>query len=151
MQSRFPRRRSGLSLVEIIIATAVLAIGILGVMATFIFGTQATGTGKRTSEATNYARMILESIRINPTDVEGSGASLFPSNLTGLNDSEGDRVTLEAAPFNSAGLPTGTSFKRNVQVTYPSAAIAQIRVRVFWTEREHERSVELIALQSDPN
>lgn len=155
MQVQRLSSRGGLTLMEILIATAVLSIGILGVISTFTFGTTATKTGKMTSEATNLARMVVEHVRLNTTSIGGVG--IFPSPpppstplAAGLEDSETDRRPLDAPPFDTAGLPPGTPYLRNVQITYPSPGIAQIRVRVFWRDKRKENVVELFALQSDP-
>lgn len=137
-----------MTLVEVLVAVGVLSVGILGLISTFIYGTQATKHGVLMSEANNHARQLVAQIRINN----------FPFSttpVTGLVDaSPSDRTPLAAAPFQSGGgaeVTGGTDFTRNISISYNADNdLATITVRVYWFERGSERNVELIALQGAP-
>lgn len=143
------RHRCGFSLIEILIAVGVIGIGILGLLGAFAFGLGAVNTGERTTAATSLARHVLEHVRVNATNIGGPG--IFPSPPpAGLDDAEDARTALDDPPFDTSGLPAGANYSRNVQVTYLAPRVAQIRVRIFWSERSNEKVVELVGLQAQP-
>jgi len=140
------RRAQGFSLIEVLIVIIVVALALLGTIASMTFGLKSSKQAERLSEATNYAR---ESIGL----VRDQGLAWATPLDAALNDSESTRRDLNAAPLTA--MPAGTNMKRNIQVlqgTGPGelANVARVRVRVYWTIDGHEKSVELVAFQRRP-
>lgn len=142
-------RRVGFTLVEILIAVAVLSVGILGTLSALAFGVNAVKMGDRTSEATNLARQIVEFVRLNASNI--GGVDIFEDTLpSSLNEADSTRTAMDATPLEGLNFDADLNYTRNIQVTFPNNPdIAQIRVRVFWDERGNEKFVELIATQGD--
>jgi prepilin-type N-terminal cleavage/methylation domain-containing protein len=63
----------GFSLIELIIAMAILSVGLVGAMRVFPVGLQASQRAKVNSRAVMAAQRILESLKLKPWDelVEG--------------------------------------------------------------------------------
>ena len=77
-------RRRGFSLIEVLFAIGVMAIGLLALFAVFVTGTRANAYGKHTAEATNHARQILEIIRSRGLAFQAG--ALPPGPTSGFND-----------------------------------------------------------------
>lgn len=148
------RRPRGFSQVEIAITIVVLAIGILGVLASFTFSVESTRHGARTSEAVGYARQVLEYLR--------AGGMAFPLDaidqalLTAPSADWNALKPLEEGRFNTA-VPPGTGFRRAVQIRRvtddPSDyryEIAELEVTIYWLDKDRLRQVRLMAQQRKP-
>lgn len=148
------RRPRGFSQVEIAVAIVVLAVGILGVLASFTFSVESTRHGARTSEAVGYARQLIEYLR--------AGAMAFPLDDIDpalLNPPSTDWQALkplEEGRYNTA-VPAGTGFRRAVQIRRvtddPSDyryEIAEIEVTVYWQDKNRLRSLRMMAQQRKP-
>lgn len=148
------RRPRGFSQVEIAITIVVLAIGILGVLASFTFSVESTRHGARTSEAVGYARQLIEYLR--------AGGMAFPLDAVDpalLNDPSTEWNALKPLEHGrySTAVPHGTGFRRAVQirrVTDDSSdyryEIAEIEVTVYWQDKNRLRQVRLMAQQRKP-
>lgn len=135
----------------------VLAVGILGVFASFSFSIESTRHGAHLSEAVSYNRQIIELIRVrNLPFME----DLPPPESSGLNDPETETWTrlpaLNALPFAN-DLPENTGFRRSIQVRRVSNdvsdyryQIAEITVTVYWMENGRLRKVRMTAHHRQP-
>jgi len=63
MRPKYNFNHYAFTLVEIVIATVILAIAVLGVMSAFISGTKLVAASKYRLQAINYAQQILENLR----------------------------------------------------------------------------------------
>jgi prepilin-type N-terminal cleavage/methylation domain-containing protein len=63
-----PRRQEGFTLVEVLVATAIAAIGFLGLAATHVASMRATVIGRNVSLATSIASESIETMRRLPYD-----------------------------------------------------------------------------------
>ena len=79
--------RGGFSLIEVMVAIAVVGIGLLALIAVIVTGTRSNLHGEQLSRATFYARRISESIRQD--GLAFSFATIPPSAADGLNDPDG--------------------------------------------------------------
>ena len=152
-------RKRGFSLVELAIAISVLAIGILGVFASFVYGLQSTNHSARLSEAVNYSRQLVELIRVR--NLPFLYATLPPPPTTGLNDTDKNSweelSALEAPPF-AHDIPPHTGFRRRIVVSrVPGSGgadyrsnLAEIRVSVQWMEKDQVREVEMVGHHKRP-
>ncbi len=160
---RRPTRPGGFSQVELAIAIVVLAVGILGVFASFAFGLQSTRFSGQMGRAIAWNRQLIEMIRVrNLAFTPG-----LPTSASGLNDpplaQAGDAQTrflslneLNAPPFLN-DLPLGTGFRRRIQIRRLSDdpghhryRIAEILVTVYWMDGGRLREVTLKALHRQP-
>lgn len=60
------RRQDGFTLIEVLVATSIAAVGFLGLAATHISSVRATAMGRNISIATNVATEALETLRRRP-------------------------------------------------------------------------------------
>jgi type IV pilus modification protein PilV len=60
------QRQDGFTLIEVLVATAIAAVGFLGLAATHIASVRATAMGRNVSLATNVAAEALEHMRRLP-------------------------------------------------------------------------------------
>lgn len=151
---RSSRRPRGFSQVEIAVTIVVLAIGILGVLASFTFSVESTRHGARTSEAVGYARQLIEYLRAGamafPLD------SVDPALLHPPSSNWRDLPLLEEGRYNLV-VPANTGFRRAVQIRRVTDdpndyryEIAEIEVTVYWLDKDRLRSVRLMAQQRKP-
>lgn len=137
----------GFSLLEVLFAIAILAVGILAIVSAIAFGLRGGQQGARVTEAGGYVRRLIDESR----------ARNLPF-VAPINDAAAARVPLEAAPFGGAnGMPPNTRMTRNITMTPLKAAktgaaddyladLAEVRVRVFWQEKGVEKVVDMRAL-----
>ena len=117
---------SGLTLVEIVVAVAILMIGLVAVMQAFPIATQGTDTGRRQSTADFLAEQKIEQIRAWSLAPSPRGFDNMPTcdpNCTGL--------TLEKAPFNLEdfnSIPGYGDYRRTVIVQNGPANTRLVRV-----------------------
>ena len=114
------------------ISIAVISIGMLGLMAAMLFGTKASSHAERSSQAANYAREIIEFIRMR------DWVSSPPTGLVDTTDTA--RKALGAAPLDGSlgttfALPANANFTRNIQISNVAGLtnLYRIQVRVFFT------------------
>jgi len=146
-----------MSQIEVLVAMAVLTIGILAVCSVFAMGLRAEGQGGRITEATNYARQLIDLMRVNNKAFSGTNGGV-PDSSSGVNDGASTRAALDAPPFGNGLMPAGTLYRRNIQVkTTGSGAtgdyrndLRQITVTVYWTDHGSERGITLLALARRP-
>lgn len=102
---------SGFSMIEVLIAVLILAIGLLGVAGVQLLSMQQTSNSTLRSEATLYAQSAADRVRANGGDV------LSSSELTGLE----------------ANMQQVLGSDSDLQMSV-SADVAQITVQ--WTEKD---------------
>jgi type II secretory pathway pseudopilin PulG len=155
------RKTSGLSLIEVVFAVGVIAVGLLGLVSVLVSGTRAADFGINTSRATSRARDILEIIRAEGLAFEHDKYPGLPDEDSGLNDPPDARIPLDAVPPLRVGGTladkytedgeTAARFTRNIKTEritndandhrYP---ILKVTVTIYWMERGKERSVQIV-------
>lgn len=162
MQKR--RQLRGFSLIELLIAMGVIAVGLLGVAASLTFGSRQSGHGEKMLIATNQARILIESLDgqnlVSNPPLAGNN---LPPATSGVNDGLGDRRPLTAAPFNNPAdhpdiLPgVLDQYTRRIRLSRrgtagtPGEFLVNAEVTVFWKEKGVERSVTTTAVLSTPH
>lgn len=159
----------GVSLAELIIAMAVIAIGLSGVAATLYFGTQKSGHGDKIAQATNHARTLIELAvgrNYNDGTIPIDTSTNLPTVDSGMNDAEdADPRALDALPFTSADfLPVAETgvvdpraylkeFTRKIQISRvgtvagePEEFLERIKVTIYWEEKGGRHNVSLSAI-----
>jgi type IV pilus assembly protein PilV len=131
-----PRRRNarirkrGFSLLEMLMAIVLLAVGLLAVMQAFSGGLFAGVNTENNMTALYLAQEKLE-------ELKGSGFSA---------------VTDETRVSNEVSLGTlGAVFDREVIVTDVAPDLKQVEVFVYWTPRGQEVNLRLITYRVDPS
>lgn len=155
--------RSGFSLVEVLVALFIIAVGLLGVMATLVWATRNADSGKVVTEATSLARTLTETVRMRGVQHPLPSGSEYVT---------GPRKKVLDPPFNSlenevylapvkgqagAGGEANTQsgldrFERSIIVREVDTGgssdphlgkIGQLTVKVFWKEKQRERHVAI--------
>ena len=138
--------QSGFSLIEAVVALALLAAVLLSISGLFVYGRQSVGTGKDLTEATSLATQILE-------EMNGWGFSQIYTNFGKAEtdvafsvDSKTNAFAQKWQPGVDAHLANG---KATIAVTplggstFATGQGARIQVTVDWTIRQRPRKVSL--------
>lgn len=146
--------RKGMTLVEVMVAVAVLALGLLSLLGALAFGLRASESGARHAEATQHAKRYLALIR--QRNLAFAVEDPLPGVSSGLMDGSSVRRALNAAPFAS-DFPPNLSFRRRLVLSwaYPvgdprHGRLARLESTVFWSDRGVERSVQLVGYAKKP-
>jgi len=143
-----PKSKNGFGLLELLIAMAILAIGMLGIMKLQMQSGLGNASSRHNSAAVNLARSKMEELkRIGAYSVQ-NGA------IAGLNDTDttNDLANWSSpdfteGPFNESADAGGGGkiFTRswNVVHNFPVTGFKTIRIRVSWTNQGVEKHVDL--------
>lgn len=148
-------QRRGFSLVEVLTAMFVIVVGLSGVTATLWWGTRQTDNGKVITEASNIARICMETLIIQgrftsaPANVNDAPSVRNPVSAPplSLNDFSTVGSTVAGDDHNIAS--TISRFTRNISMVklsnntasydYP---LCRATVRIYWRDKNNlERSV----------
>jgi prepilin-type N-terminal cleavage/methylation domain-containing protein len=116
-ESETARMSRGFSLIELMIAMAVLAVGLLGGILVIVVSTANDGRSKLHTTAVTMAESTMEKILAIPQNATGAAAQ------TSLTDCAGNTFTIETAqtPPNSSQLITSGAFAGSVDFSQPPA------------------------------
>jgi Tfp pilus assembly protein PilV len=143
---------SGLTLIEFLIATSIMAFAALGVAGMFPAAFRSVVSGGQVTKATILAQEMVDMIRNEPFDLLVSRYNGFDTRtlsitcpLAGadLNDNQKKwkcDLLGEAARTSGRGIPGGYGI---VTVTSPMTDLCQVTVTVIW-DRDGSRSVNLV-------
>lgn len=151
------QKTKGFSLAELLVAMFVIVVGVAGVISSIYWGLQKTDHGQYITQASNYARVISETL-ITRGDVKTafslSGGSAPPA-TSGVNDAATERRAIFAPPFDhlstnygaSQGSGTIDRYRRNISVQRLAAAgasdglggthtsgLARVTVKIYYDE-----------------
>jgi prepilin-type N-terminal cleavage/methylation domain-containing protein len=107
------RSNEGFSLVELMLAMFVLAIGVLGGMVMIIMGMTRDNSNRVDTTATNAAQAVLE-------EIAGAPANTSPT-LT-LKDCQGNTLSINSAASGSPG--SGAPLLANGDIDFAQGAVA---------------------------
>ncbi|MFB3884249.1 MAG: prepilin-type N-terminal cleavage/methylation domain-containing protein [Thermodesulfobacteriota bacterium] len=122
----------GFTLIEVVIALAILGIGLVVIMELFSGGLRLGRTSGEYTVASNYARMKMEEIRLNPSVQEGTEEGEF----NGLYRWQVEVKKIEVLPL-----------EKNRDFNAP-AELFQVKVHVIWKSGGKERSMGLETYQT---
>jgi type II secretory pathway pseudopilin PulG len=158
-----------MSMIEVLFAIGVIAVGLLGLFSVFISGTRASAFGANVSRATGYCRDVLEIVRSRGLVFhygDTAGVPNLPPVDSGLNDAAATRTVLNATPptqnggFGDLGqdnLAERAQFTRNIRTERMTndpnshlVSLFRVTVTIYWEERGIERSVTMTGVTREP-
>lgn len=120
MRQKQKHHKRGFSLIEILIAVIVLAIGIMGMLGALSYGLKAGENSSRMSKCTNFSRRLLERIIIDGAwtgnMVNGSEPKFDPTD-------QSTWTPVDASPYNTLFNDAGdrAMYYRQIQYILPGA------------------------------
>jgi prepilin-type N-terminal cleavage/methylation domain-containing protein len=133
------------SLLEVLLAMAVLAIGGLSIVGSVIYATRMESSAGRATQALYLANQISDLCKLYNLPVTAP-----------INDGVAARNPVDGPPF-AGEIYANDTFRRNIRMTHldPSGStyrsqLYQIDVSVYWWERNQEKSVSLTAIHRVP-
>ena len=117
----------GFTLIEVVVAMAILGIGLIVIIELFSGGLRLARTSIEYTQAVNYARMKMEEMGVKQTMEEGSDGGEFDETF---------RWQVETKKVDILPAQTGTDYK-------PPVDLFQVKVNVFWKSGSKERSTTL--------
>jgi prepilin-type N-terminal cleavage/methylation domain-containing protein len=117
------RSDDGFTLIEVLVATAIAAVGFLGLAATHVASIRATVVGRNVSIATNVASESLEALRRRPYD--------------------------EIATTSPTSVMRGyTSFTSEATVTAVGTTSKRVNMAISWADQfgNHSPGVQLVTV-----
>ncbi|MBI2385941.1 MAG: carboxypeptidase regulatory-like domain-containing protein [Elusimicrobia bacterium] len=159
MLQRNPRQ--GGTLTELMVATAILSVGVLGLFGAFKYIARSTFVSRATSLATNLGQERIESLK---------NLSYYALQITTATAT--DTTTEPDIVYDTVNYPPeiisigGINFTRytyvgmaemsgsditDVAFTYPDTGLKQITVSIVWTEAGNKKSWTLRNLLENPN
>ncbi len=131
--SSFPSRRfdKGFTLIEVVIALAILGVGLMVIIELFSGGLRLGRVSEEYTKAVNYARTKIEEIKLKPPTGEGMEEGEF-------NDFF--RWQVEVRKVDILPLEKNPDFK-------PPVDLFRVKVSVLWKSGSKERSISLESFQ----
>ncbi len=159
--SRGLRSRSGFTLIEILIAMAVLTVGLLGVASLYPVAYVNVDTGGKRTEATALAQSFLEQLRtIGANDFDGMAGPFPAQGFNGMNTNACAGNAICIAWGNNLDVANGGQLPQGVgtvtitcqQPCTPSQAgwLATINVTVNWRDLRGQRTMTLTSRVARP-
>lgn len=159
MRERDPRR--GGTLTELMVATVILSIGVLGLFGSFRYIARSTFISRATSLATNLGQERIESLK-NMSYYALQITTTSATNTAPDPDIEYDTVNYPPEIISIGGITftrythvsmaqTFGSDVSTVAPNYPDTGMKQIAVSVMWTEAGAVKSWTLRNLLENPN
>lgn len=141
-------RTRGSSLLELIVAGAVIILVLLSLIGAIAFGLEGVRSADGHQQAVYHARRLMELIRAWSYPIDNV---VSPSYL-GFQDLPTDRVLLHAAPFDN-DFPTTTGYTRNLfteplstDPTNYQSKIYRVRVIVYWEAKRRVSQFQISGL-----
>lgn len=131
----------GFSLLEVLIALSILAVGLLGLALFQITAIKGNATANDTTLATNYAQDQIEILQSTPFD------NIVSSSI-GLSGGLPDNAAIQVITDNTQTWLSkkGIRFYRVWAVTNATANLKTIRVWTYWwDEKNRPHTVQMVA------
>lgn len=159
MRERNPRR--GGTLTELMVATVILSVGVLGLFGSFRYIARSTFISRATSLATNLGQERIESLKnlsyysLQITTATGTFTPTDPDIVYDTVNYPPETISIGGITFTRythVGMAQldGSDIE-DVAFTYPDTGLKQITVSVVWTEAGKTKSWTLRNLLENPN
>lgn len=158
MFKRTPRR--GGTLTELMVATVILSIGVLGLFGAFKFIARSTLISRATSMATNLGQERIESLKnlnyyaLQITTATATDATVSPAILYDTVNYPPETIAIGGITFTRytyVGMAemSGSNIS-TVAFTYPDTGLKQITVEIVWSEAHRKKRWALHNLLENP-
>ncbi|MBI4060785.1 MAG: carboxypeptidase regulatory-like domain-containing protein [Elusimicrobia bacterium] len=159
MRERNTRR--GGTLTELMVAVAVLSIGVLGLFGAFRFIARTTLISRATSLATNLGQERIESLKnlnyyaLQITTATGTDSTVEPHVLYDTVNYPPETIAIGGITFTrytyvSMAELSGSDIDE-VSATYPDTGLKQITTHIIWSEAGRKKVWSLRNLLENPN
>lgn len=144
-------KRRAFSQIEVLVAVAVLSVGLLALFAAFSYSLRVTRYAEERAEAASLNQRLIEWVR-----AEVDFKTAIPG---GLKDAADERRTLNAAPLNTEAFSPGElqKYRRNLNVTRVSNdpndyrfRLWHIKASLYWDYKGSPRSCVFEAYHRQP-
>ena len=127
---------SGFTLIEVLMAMAILAVGLLSIAVAQLTAIKVSARSKNLQQAMFLAREQMDDL-----EALNAGAPILQAAAT--TDDPANPIKV------NAGEDDGTSFNRSVRVVpnNPSVGLAQVTVTVTWAAAQGTRQVQLSSVK----
>ncbi len=153
--------RFGGTLTELMVATVILSIGVLGLFGAFKFIARTTLISRATSLATNLGQERIETLKnlsyyaLQITTASATDATVTPSILYDTVNYPPETIQIGGITFTRytyVGMAelSGSNIT-DVAFTYPDTGLKQITVHTLWTEAGRKKIWTLRNLLENPN
>lgn len=120
-------KRKGFTLIEVVVAMAILGVGIAVIIELFSGGLRLVRASGEYTQAVNYGRVKMEEMTVKPTLNEGTEEGEFDGTY---------RWQVDVKRMDLLPAKIGTDFK-------PPVELYQVKIHVLWKSGLRERSTEL--------
>lgn len=158
---REPLGRAGVTLTELMIATAILSVGILGFVGSFRYITKALTVSRGRTLATNLAQEKIESLKNLPyyelliTTASSVDTDITPNITYDNSNYPPEQIAIGGISFTRYTYVTLAQIDDNVisevAYTYPDTGMKRIAVHVVWSEAGTKKKYGLTNLLENPN
>lgn len=121
------RKKTGFTLIEVMVSIALLGIGLMLIIELFSGGLRLGRTSQEYTQATHYARTKMEELNLKPPTEEGVEEGEFDSNY---------RWKIEMKKVNLLPKVIDPDFK-------PPANLIHVKLQVLWKSGLKEKSIQI--------
>jgi general secretion pathway protein I len=137
LDSRLQAANAGFTLLEVMVALAVLAVGIAAVLELFGGGLRLTTKSSRRTQAVVYAQNVMDHLLAQSTLEDGDDGGQFPGEFSWRTQ------VYEIRPDDDA-----STLQQKSQNQPEFFRLKQINVEVYWSEGVGEQSYALRSLRT---
>jgi len=125
-------RNKGFTLIEVVVALAILGVGLTVIIELFSGGLRLARTSMEYTKAVNYARIKMEEIAVKPAVEEGT--------QEGESDDKAFRWQVGVKKVDLLSIDKSIDYK-------PPVELFQVKIDVFWKSGSKERSTSVESLK----
>jgi len=133
MHRRNRRSDKGFTLIEVVVALAILGVGLMVIIELFSGGLRLARTSMEYTKAVNFARTKMEEMTVKPAVVEGTEE--------GESDDKTFRWLVGVKKVDLLSIDKSVDYK-------PPIELYQVKIDVFWKSGTKEKSTSVESLKA---
>ncbi len=141
------KERRGTNALEVIIALAIVSLGLLGVASVYTFGTAASRDSEQLVGAIEAGERLVTLIRTQNKPYETGFPPAWLKLKAGLAQEE--PVALNSPPF-AHDFPADTPYLRQIVMEPLGPNMVELKVRVGWLREGRQHWIELVSIHAKP-